>query len=75
MNDKLQRERSNNVESIKDEREELLLSYKVVEGKCWQQKSSEGLNMRSMNTSIIPISDLRTNHLEKRGKSYDSTKG
>jgi hypothetical protein len=33
---------------MKDERQELLLLYKIVGGKCWQEKSSDGLHKRVM---------------------------
>jgi len=48
MNDKFQREKSNDIERMKDERLELLLFYTFVGGKCWQEKSSDALNKTVM---------------------------
>jgi hypothetical protein len=33
---------------MEDERYELLLLYKFIGGKCWQEKSSDGLDKRVM---------------------------
>jgi len=48
MNDKFQREKSNDIERMKDERLELLLFYTFVGGKCWQEKSFDALNKTVM---------------------------
>jgi len=37
---------------MKDKREELLLSYKVVKGENWQEKSFKGLNKIPIKHSL-----------------------
>jgi hypothetical protein len=37
---------------MKDEREGLLLSYKVIRGECWQEKRFQGLNKRLMKYQL-----------------------
>lgn len=49
---------------MKDKKEKLLFSYKVIESKCWQENSYENLNKRPINTPIIYIGDSKVNHLE-----------
>lgn len=66
MNCKLQKERSNTTKRMNDEREGLLLPYKVVEGKWWQENSSEGLNKRPVKHLLMwttPETLARTHYM------------